>query len=66
MKLHYDPQTDSLYLRISDAPVVESEEVRPGIILDFDASDRVISVEILNLRKHFPDADIDQLRLDVA
>ncbi|MFN0131166.1 MAG: DUF2283 domain-containing protein [Phycisphaerales bacterium] len=66
MKLHYDPAVDALYLRFADAPVVDSEEVRPGIVLDSDANGRVIAIEILNLRKHFPDADVRRLQLELA
>lgn len=66
MKLHYDPAADALYLRLSDAPVAESEEVRPGIVLDYDHNNRVVSVEVLNVRKHLPDADVKRLQLEVA
>ena len=66
MKLHYDPKTDAIYLRLGEAKIVESEEIRPGIVLDFDNQDRVVAVEILNVRKQFPEADPDDLRLDVA
>lgn len=66
MKVHYDPNVDAIYLRLGDAKIVESEEVRPGIVLDFDSQDRVVAVEILNVRKQFPDADPRDLRLEVA
>ena len=66
MRLHYDPAADALYLRFAEAEIVESEEVRPGIILDFDAADRVVAIEILNLRAQFPDADVKRFQLDVA
>jgi uncharacterized protein YuzE len=66
VKLHYDPKVDALYLRLGDARIVESEEVRPGIVLDFDHRDRVVAVEILNVRKQFPEANPSDLRLEVA
>ncbi|MFQ5805020.1 MAG: DUF2283 domain-containing protein [Phycisphaerae bacterium] len=66
MKLYYDPDVDALYLRLTEAKIVESEEVRPGVVLDFDAQDRVVAVEILNVKKHFPDADVKRLQLEVA
>ena len=34
MKSRYDPEADALYVSFSDAPIIESEEVRPGFILD--------------------------------
>lgn len=34
MKIHFDEQADALYIRLNDAQIVASEEVKPGIILD--------------------------------
>ena len=50
MRTHYDPRTDALYVRFSETPVEESEEVAPGIILDFDAQHRLVAIEVLNAR----------------
>ena len=66
MKLHYDPTVDAIYLRLAEVDVVDSEEVKPGIVLDYDAQDRVVGVEILNVRKHFPDADTKRLQVEMA
>jgi len=38
MKTRYDPEVDALYVRFAEAKIVESEEVRPGVVLDFDAT----------------------------
>ena len=46
MKLHYDKATDAIYLRIADEPIIESEEVHPGVVLDFDAHGNVVAVEV--------------------
>ena len=51
MKLKIDQEADALYLRLDESAIVESEEVRPGVVLDFDEQDRVIGIEILNLSK---------------
>ncbi len=48
----YDPESDSLYLQLIDSPVAGSEEVRPGVILDFDDSGRIVAVEILRGSDH--------------
>lgn len=66
MKLHYDASTDALYLRLGDADVVESEEVRPGVVLDYDASNRVVALELRDLRKRFPEADLRRLQMELA
>ncbi len=47
MRLTVDKDNDTLYLRLDEAPVVESEEVHPGVILDFDDSGRVVGIEVL-------------------
>lgn len=49
MKLKIDEQADALYLRLDDSEIVESEEGSPGVILDFNANNQVVGVEILNL-----------------
>ena len=52
MKTRYDAETDALYLRFTETPVSESEEVRPGIVFDFDAEGRIVAVEILDASEH--------------
>jgi uncharacterized protein YuzE len=54
MKLHYDSEADALYVRFSDQKVLESEEVRPGLILDFDEEGRIVAIEMLDVRKQMP------------
>jgi len=66
VKLAYDASTDALYLTLSDAPPVESDEVRPGLVIDYDDQGRAVGVEILHVRKQFPDADLTRLQLDLA
>lgn len=46
MKFHYYPETDSLYIDLSERPSVDSREVAPGVILDFDAEGRLVGIDI--------------------
>ena len=46
MKLHYYPETDSLYINLSEGTSVESEEVAPNVVLDFDAEGRLVGIDI--------------------
>ncbi len=46
MKVQYFPDTDTLYLTLQSKPSIESEEVSPDIILDFDADGNVIGITI--------------------
>ncbi len=54
IRMHYDPKADAAYLRFSEQPVVESEEVSEGVVLDFDAEGRMVGMEVLSARKHLP------------
>ncbi len=65
MTVRYDPAADALYLRLADAPVSESEEVRPGIVLDLDANGRVVAIEILDPQDHLA-AGFDWAQLNAA
>lgn len=46
MKIDYDKETDSLYIELRPAPSVESEEVQPGVVFDFDASGKIVGIDI--------------------
>ena len=52
MKTTYDAEADALYVRYSETPVVESEEVSNGVVLDFDAEGRIVAIELLDASKH--------------
>ena len=61
MKLTIDPDADALYLRLSDAQIRDSEQVASGIVLDYDAHDNVIGVEMLHLSRRGNPVEIDKL-----
>jgi uncharacterized protein YuzE len=48
MKISYDPEVDVLSVLFNDSPIEESDEERPGLILDFDADGNVVGIEVLN------------------
>jgi uncharacterized protein YuzE len=66
MKVHFDEQADALYLRLDDSEIVDSEEVKPGIVIDFDAQDQVVGIEILGVKRRVPLANLKQLLFEVA
>jgi uncharacterized protein YuzE len=51
MRVIYDTGTDTLSIILSDQPVAESDEEKPGVILDFDTNGNVVSMEILDASK---------------
>jgi len=66
MRMRYDEKADALYLRLDESKVVESEEVQPGILLDFNSEKQVVGIEVLELRRRVPNADLKQLKFEVA
>jgi uncharacterized protein YuzE len=56
MRMTYDPDADALRLRLSEAPVEESAEVAPNVVLDFDGEGRVVGIEVLFV-SDLPDAN---------
>ncbi len=48
LRWKHDVDTDALYVRRSNEPIVESEQIKPGIVLDYDSAGNVVGLEILN------------------
>lgn len=58
MKVTYDLKTDTIVLVLRDgAEIVESDEVGPGLIHDYDGSGNVVSIEILDASRRLTEAD---------
>ncbi|HOC69088.1 MAG TPA: DUF2283 domain-containing protein [Candidatus Hydrogenedentes bacterium] len=62
MKLHMDKEADALYLRLDDSRIIESEEVSPGVVLDFNDQNEVVGVEILNLSRRVSNLDLREFQ----
>jgi uncharacterized protein YuzE len=48
MKITYDPEVDVIRIVFSNAPIEESDEEKPGVILDFDKAGNIVGMEILD------------------
>ena len=64
MKLSVDKKIDALYLRLDDSNIVESEEVRDGVILDFNDSDEVVGIELHRLSERSPLLNLTSLQFE--
>ncbi|MCK4596230.1 DUF2283 domain-containing protein [candidate division WOR-3 bacterium] len=51
MKLNYYPDTDSLYIDLSSKPSVDSREISPGVVLDYDSEGDLVGIDIDNASK---------------
>ncbi|WP_204152246.1 DUF2283 domain-containing protein [Leptolyngbya sp. CCY15150] len=56
MKLTVHKDDDALYLRLDDTPIIESEEVSDGIILDYNADGKVVGIEVLYISQRSPNS----------
>jgi uncharacterized protein YuzE len=66
MKLTVDQEADALYLRLDDSKIIESEEVSPGVVLDFNERNQVVGIERLNLSQRSPKLDFRELQYQTA
>ncbi|HEY3874883.1 MAG TPA: DUF2283 domain-containing protein [Candidatus Kapabacteria bacterium] len=66
MRLKVDRESDALYLRLDESKIVDSEEVTPGVVLDFNEHDEVIGIEILRLSKRVSMGDISKVSLETV
>ncbi len=48
MKLNYYPETDSLYIDLSEKASIESREISAGVVLDYDAEGNLVGIDIDN------------------
>ncbi len=66
MRIKIDEANDALYFRLDESPVVESEEVQPGIILDYDAKGQTVGIEILGIKKRIPIENLKRLQFETV
>ncbi|MDP8236474.1 MAG: DUF2283 domain-containing protein [Candidatus Erginobacter occultus] len=66
MRIKLDRDSDALYFRLDEKRIVESEEVRPGVILDFDENDRVVGVEFLGVSERATKDELSTMQFQTA
>ncbi len=62
MRVKVDTETDTLYFRLDEDRIVESEEIRPGLILDFDKDNRVVGLEFLNVSERASKKELSSIQ----
>jgi uncharacterized protein YuzE len=58
MKVKYDKEVDILYIKLSDLPIKETDEDKPGVILDYAADGSIVGLEILNASIKMPQPNV--------
>ena len=66
MKLHYYPETDSLYIELKEAPGAEAREVAPGLVVDLDAKGDVVGFDIDGASRRFDLSKLETVALPVT
>jgi len=64
MKVTIDPEADALYMRLSDTRIHDSEEVKPGVILDYDDKNNLIGIEIMRVSERVPSASLKSVLIE--
>ena len=65
MRLKVDKESDTLYFRLNEKAIVDSEEVQPGIILDFDQDGQVVGVEFLGIQEQTSARELASLNFEI-
>jgi uncharacterized protein YuzE len=66
MKIRIDKENDALYFRLDESRIVESEEVEPGVILDYDANNKVVGVEMLDISSRVSQKELSSIQFQAA
>ena len=66
MRIRVDKENDSLYFRLDESRIVESEEVQPGVILDFDENNQVVGVEFLRISSRASQEELSSIQFQTV
>ena len=66
MRIKVDKNSDTLYFRLDENKIVESEEVQPGVIVDYDKDNRVVGVEFLGVSSRASQEELSSLQFQTA
>lgn len=66
MRIKVDEASDALYFRLDESQIVESEEVQPGVILDYNAEGQAVGIEILGIKARIPLEELKRLEFETV
>jgi uncharacterized protein YuzE len=65
MKIKVDLESDVLYIRLTEDKIEESEEVTPGLIVDFDKKGKIVGIEIHEIKKRIPLKNLSKIDVEL-
>jgi uncharacterized protein YuzE len=66
MRIKVDEKSDALYIRLDESLIVDSEEIKPGIILDYNDKNQAVGIEILGIKKRIPLEDLKKFQFETT
>jgi uncharacterized protein YuzE len=66
MRIRVDKENDSLYFRLDESRIIESEEIQPGVILDYDEHNQVVGVEFLNVSSRASKEELSSIQFQTV
>ena len=61
-----DKKNDALYFRVDENAIVESEEIKPGVILDYDKDDNVVGLELFGINAIIPEKELSSIQFQTS
>ena len=65
MRIHYDKKNDAMYIRFSESKYFESNEIKGGIIIDYDKKGKMIGLEILDVEENLPREAVSKVSFEL-
>ena len=65
MRINYDKQADAMYIRFSESKYYQSDEVKDGIILDFDKKGKIVGMEVLDVSQRLPRESMSSIHFEI-
>ncbi|RJS68010.1 DUF2283 domain-containing protein [ANME-2 cluster archaeon] len=65
MRVKVDMESDALYFRLCEDDVEDSEEIAPGIIIDYNKDDNVVGIEILGIKSRLPVEELSRMTVEL-
>ncbi len=66
MRIRYDKKSDAMYIRFSEAPCFESDEIKAGFIVDYDKKGKVIGLELLDVSEKLPKEALSKISFETV